>query len=345
MTTIDDQERDAHSLRLRRLQGLIKISSAPANSNRPSRVALGALSALDVQACAFHRLHAGGPPQTIAFHHWGDLEMAPLEQHAQTLVLAVTHAGGPHQIADLATVYPGGVSLDQRAASYLGVPVFDAVGRITGVASIFGARGREYGPDDEWWLQTAAQLVSCALTCETLEARIQQLESFTAGTSGEAAAAAAVAVESQESKPIKRQPAILLADDDRAVNSVIRRSLMKRGYTVDSAFDGLEAMRLFNPAEHDILISDIVMPHMDGWKLIATLRVHAPDVPVILITGFSSTSGGVWNQEFLRKHGVSAILHKPIDFDYLGDVLQDVLQEKDRRALFGGTSADLMMAR
>lgn len=338
MRTNDDQEQTERSLRLRRLQGLVKISSAPASSNRPSRVALGALSALDVQACAFHRLQAGGPPQATAFNHWGDLNLAALEEQARTLVLAVTHHAGPHHIPDLSTFYPGeNPSIDPRVASYLGVPVFDSGGRITGTAAVFGARGRAFTEDDEWWLQTAAQLVSCSQTCETLEAKIQQLAPSATGE-------ALLPVAEADEKP-KRAPAILLADDDRAVNSVIRRSLVKRGYTVDSAFDGLEAMRLFNPAEHDVLISDIVMPHMDGWKLIATLRVQAPQLPVILITGFSSTSGGVWNQEFLRKHGVSAILHKPIDFNYLGEVLQDVIQEKEHRLLQDGAGAHLMAAR
>lgn len=325
MKTIDDKEQAERSLSLRRLQGLSRISSSSASSDRAARVALEALTALDVQACALHRLQAGGPPQATAIHHSGDLNLSALGEQARTLVLAVTHAAGPHRIPDLSTFYPGeSQHIDSRVASYLGVPVFDSGGRITGTAAVFGARGREFSEDDEWWLQTASQLVSYSQTCEALEAKIQQLGPLVSDNQSPA--------EAQEIVPRKRPPSILLADDDRAVNSVIRRALIKRGYNVDSAFDGLEAMRLFNPAEHDVLISDVVMPHMDGWKLIATLRTQAPYLPVILITGFSSTSGGVWNQEFLRKLGVSAILHKPIDFTYLGDVLQDVLQEKERRA-------------
>ena len=93
----------------------------------------------------------------------------------------------------------------------------------------------------------------------------------------------------------------------------------------EAAFDGLEAMRKFRPSEHDVILSDVAMPHMNGWELIAALRVRSPELPVILITGYSS---GNWNEAYLKKQGIMAVLGKPIDMSKLASYLTVIAESK-----------------
>jgi CheY-like chemotaxis protein len=120
-----------------------------------------------------------------------------------------------------------------------------------------------------------------------------------------------------------RRRAILVVDDDRAVNRVITRFLIRRGYAVDSAFDGLEALRVLRPSEHSVVISDIVMPHMNGWDFVAALRADAPLTPVVLMSGYDETDDVALNKGFLSERGVVAVLCKPFDMQTLGRILED----------------------
>ena len=132
-----------------------------------------------------------------------------------------------------------------------------------------------------------------------------------------------------DDEPRARGMSVLVVDDDRAVNKVVTRFLTKGNYTVDSAYDGLEALRMFRPSEHDLVISDIVMPNMNGWELTAALRAQNPRLPIVLVTGYSSNGGGAWNKSFLQKQGVVAVLNKPFDLDFLGNIVEDIARNRD----------------
>jgi CheY-like chemotaxis protein len=77
-----------------------------------------------------------------------------------------------------------------------------------------------------------------------------------------------------------------------------------------------------------VILSDVAMPHMNGWELIAALRVRSPELPVILITGYGS---GNWNESYLKKQGVVAVLGKPIDMELLQNHLQRIGAAKQQR--------------
>lgn len=86
-----------------------------------------------------------------------------------------------------------------------------------------------------------------------------------------------------------RQLAVLLVEDDRAVRLVLQRSLASAGFTVTAAADALAALPLLgNSALHfDILVSDVMMPGMDGGELAARSRVRRPEMPVLLMSGYA----------------------------------------------------------
>ncbi|AWI89388.1 hybrid sensor histidine kinase/response regulator [Methylobacterium sp. DM1] len=85
------------------------------------------------------------------------------------------------------------------------------------------------------------------------------------------------------------QGTVLLVEDEDPVRAVNSRALSARGYTVLEAASGIEALRLIE--EHadgiDVVVSDVVMPEMDGPTLLRELRKHHPDLKVIFVSGYA----------------------------------------------------------
>jgi len=80
---------------------------------------------------------------------------------------------------------------------------------------------------------------------------------------------------------------VLLVDDDAAVRRSVARMLKRIGHAVDTASDGLEALDRYRPGDHQIVVTDVRMPNMNGTELVASLRMRGETVPVLLITGHS----------------------------------------------------------
>ncbi|SFK52454.1 cell cycle histidine kinase CckA [Methylorubrum salsuginis] len=116
-------------------------------------------------------------------------------------------------------------------------------------------------------------------------------------TVGEPAALEAKPEPKPAPKPEPQKPAadhtgqgtVLLVEDEDPVRAVNSRALSARGYTVLEAASGVEALRLIE--EHadgiDVVVSDVVMPEMDGPTLLRELRKHRPDLKVIFVSGYA----------------------------------------------------------
>ncbi|MDQ7825383.1 MAG: response regulator transcription factor [Candidatus Eremiobacteraeota bacterium] len=79
---------------------------------------------------------------------------------------------------------------------------------------------------------------------------------------------------------------ILIAEDDRTHNTVLKDYLEKIGYRTASAFDGKEALELFSRLKPDFVLLDVMMPHMDGIEVCRTLR-KTSDTPILMLTALS----------------------------------------------------------
>lgn len=85
---------------------------------------------------------------------------------------------------------------------------------------------------------------------------------------------------------------ILLVDDEPVVRTVLERSLQREGIRVTTAENGVEALEKIRNGRFDAVISDILMPLMDGLELLVQIKTDHPDLPVILITGASGQFTG-----------------------------------------------------
>lgn len=90
-----------------------------------------------------------------------------------------------------------------------------------------------------------------------------------------------------EPTPFRR---ILLAEDEDAMRTYLTRALEKAGYAVDSVDCGTAALPLLENAYYDLLLSDIVMPEMDGIELAQRCNEVSPATKVMFITGFAAVS-------------------------------------------------------
>jgi len=103
------------------------------------------------------------------------------------------------------------------------------------------------------------------------------------------------------------RPRVLVVDDEASIRDLLAKTLALAEYDVDVAPDGrsaLERMRLY---PYDLLIADLKMPGMDGLTVIREAKRYKADLPVIIITGFSTESSAIEAVNL----GVSGYLTKP----------------------------------
>jgi len=82
---------------------------------------------------------------------------------------------------------------------------------------------------------------------------------------------------------------VLIVDDDPDIVELIRFYLMREGYKVTEASNGLEAKRIVEKAKIDLAIVDVMMPLMDGWDLCRSLKEDYPEMPILMVTAKGET--------------------------------------------------------
>jgi two-component system cell cycle sensor histidine kinase/response regulator CckA len=117
---------------------------------------------------------------------------------------------------------------------------------------------------------------------------------------------------------------ILFVEDEDAVRGVAARLLRARGYEVIEAADGEEALELAeaHSGEIDLLISDVIMPGLDGPTLLKRARPHLGSAPVMFISGYAEAE---FSDLLEGETGVS-FLAKPIDIKVLAERVKQQLQ-------------------
>lgn len=119
---------------------------------------------------------------------------------------------------------------------------------------------------------------------------------------------------------------ILLIDDNDALRNMTAEVLRQAGHTVNDAPDGKTGLTLYYAGLHDLIITDIVMPDMEGIELITGLRHAAPRPRIIAISGDSEFSESLYLPA-ARQLGVQRAFAKPIRPDVLLQAVTEVLAE------------------
>jgi len=101
---------------------------------------------------------------------------------------------------------------------------------------------------------------------------------------------------------------ILLVEDESITRASLVDLLRNEGYEVEEARNGAQAVKLFETRRFDLLITDFVMPELNGLKLIARVHSSSPKTPIILITAYLSRDSG---EAILQ--GAAEFVTKPIE--------------------------------
>lgn len=122
---------------------------------------------------------------------------------------------------------------------------------------------------------------------------------------------------------------ILLIDDDSLMQGMLARTLEKMGHVVVTASDGKEGLRVYAPADFDLVLTDLVMPEQEGLETIRKLRAVNPAVKIIAMSGGGRGSAKDYLQvaQFM---GARQVLAKPFSPAALEEALAVLLADGGR---------------
>jgi signal transduction histidine kinase/ActR/RegA family two-component response regulator len=127
---------------------------------------------------------------------------------------------------------------------------------------------------------------------------------------------------------------LLVVEDEPAVRRAVQRNLERLGYQVLAAHDGEDALRLVEAREGiDLLLSDVVMPGIDGPELACRLRARWNDLPVLFVTGYSADR--LARTDAVGPH--DRVLEKPYQFDELARTIRGMLEAHVARRATGAS--------
>ena len=123
-------------------------------------------------------------------------------------------------------------------------------------------------------------------------------------------------------------PRILLAEDEEAMRAYLSRALSIAGYRVETVDRGTDAIPLLESEDFDLLLSDIVMPEMDGIELAQRCAEISPRTKVMFITGFAAVS-----LRASREQPQAKVLSKPFHLRDLVLEVERVFEEQREASL------------
>jgi DNA-binding NtrC family response regulator len=118
---------------------------------------------------------------------------------------------------------------------------------------------------------------------------------------------------------------VLIVDDEADSRDALAELTARWGYDVQTASDGTEALRRAIEGHPDVILTDLVMPNMDGLWLLRALRAEIPECPVVLLTG----RGTIQTAVQAIKEGAYDFIEKPLEVPRLRIVLERALEKKE----------------
>jgi len=119
-------------------------------------------------------------------------------------------------------------------------------------------------------------------------------------------------------------PSILIIDDDTAIRNMLKTAFTKKNYDVLEAANGLTALDIFRTEDIDVVITDLIMPDMEGIETIRELRKIKPDAKIIAFSGGGSLPPDGY-LEIASSMGAQYTFQKPMNPQELNKAVEDLL--------------------
>jgi len=124
---------------------------------------------------------------------------------------------------------------------------------------------------------------------------------------------------------------ILAVDNDADTREGLQRILSREGYEVDLGTDGIDALEKATRIEYDLVLTDLLMPRLDGLGLLNRLKDVKPHLPVVILTAFGDWS----NYARTLDLGAAAYLTKPFRIEELLERIRGILGEHTESGISG----------
>ncbi len=132
---------------------------------------------------------------------------------------------------------------------------------------------------------------------------------------------------------------LLLAEDEKSLSKAVSVLLKKNNYTVDAAYDGIEALEFLDVNEYDGIILDVMMPRLDGISVLKKLRARGINTPVLMLTARAEVEDKVLGLD----SGANDYLTKPFEVQELLARIRAMTRshaQTDKRLSFGNITLD-----
>ncbi len=132
-------------------------------------------------------------------------------------------------------------------------------------------------------------------------------------------------------------PRVLVVDDEEIVRDVLSQMIEQTGdYEVDTAKNGIDALKYIKEKDYDVVFTDIMMPQLSGIELVQELKKTKPAIPVVMVTALNNLDTGV----SAMREGASDYITKPFELDKIKNVLDRVINERNIMKSLSGNSGD-----
>ena len=134
---------------------------------------------------------------------------------------------------------------------------------------------------------------------------------------------------------------VLLVDDDTEMLHALKEGFKKykESFAVVLAEDGLQALERLKSNLISLVVTDLKMPHMDGFELLAHIMVHYPDIPVIIITGYSTPE----MEQLARQGGAVGYIAKPFLIENLARQILTTLRKESEGGTLHNVSSGMFL--
>ena len=126
------------------------------------------------------------------------------------------------------------------------------------------------------------------------------------------------------------QNRILVVDDDENILKVVAAILKDKGYTVETASSGNEAIKKTQKAHYDLMLIDIRLPDMEGTELLTKVKETTPKIRKVIVTGYPTLHNAVT----AVNKGADAYIMKPFEVEKMLDTIKEQLEKQKQERRF-----------
>ncbi len=136
-------------------------------------------------------------------------------------------------------------------------------------------------------------------------------------------------VESQQINPTERQPHVLVVDDESLVCWALEKALNKIGCQISTVPTGEAAIEAMSASRFDLVITDMKLPHLDGFAVASEAKRRLPDTPVMMISAFGDSA----SRQKAEATSIEYFIDKPFDLAAMTSLVASILSCRPKRML------------